>query len=225
MSRHRPIRPGLAAVFAAMLALDAAAQESEQDEPVGWPLPPAEDAPLPADAPKKTSPQSPPEAKAEPAPSAPAPPRRSTPLPGRARSPGSESGIADKAGKPSPRSVPPDAGIGGLERIVLPIEPLSFSFRGERTALTRRETQALDRLAVRLRLHPEAIVVTGSASPERHGRETALRLALMRALAVRHYLIEEGAAEELIEVVASAKAESDTVTVAALEEASRAASQ
>jgi len=110
---------------------------------------------------------------------------------------------------------------------VLPIEPLSFSFRGERTALTRREARALDRLALRLRLHPEPIVVTGYASQERYGREESLRLALTRALAVRHYLIEEGAAERLIEVVASvdAGAESDIVTVAPLGNDSSAASQ
>lgn len=222
MTLRRPLRQSLAAVAAAMLALEAAAQETERSEPVGWPLRPSDDASKPAEALEDPAPETIPATKA-PAARPPSPSARPAEPPAWPLRP--DPAIEGASQSPAPRIVSPDADIGALDRIVLPIEPLSFSFAGERTALTRRETQALDRLALRLRLHPEPIVVTGSASQERHGREEALHLALTRALAVRHYLIEEGASEGLIEIVASAETNSELVTVAPLEDATDATSQ
>jgi len=215
MSRHLPVALLAAVLLGTALSAASASQEQAPDEPVGWPRR------LPSDNPRSedTSPVTrAPAVSPQPDSSPPMPVAPSAKLPSSSTEAGSApSAMAHpalvksrNAALSSPRVVPPGADIGAIDRFTLPIAPARLTFAGIRTALTREETRSLDRLALRLRLHPESILVTGHAAPDGRGRDEARRLALTRALAVRHYLIEDGVDPVLIEVMALPQAAPET---------------
>jgi len=197
-----PERALAAMLIAAMAASATTAVAQAPDEPVGWPWRPEpgaaadkESAPTvkesaPAD--KADVPEQPPEA-----PGTAMPDAGASPDPGVV-APDAAVGWPLRRDQARPRV---DAGIGVIDRFDLPIAPIEFAFESDRTTLTRTETQALDRLAIRLRGRSDAVTVIASA-PEGRDHRRALRSALIRALAVRLYLLRQGVREDQIEAVA-----------------------
>lgn len=171
-------RPGqFALLLAALLqAAPVLAQDPppRREEPVGWPLRTQPRA-LPVPMPV--------------APSRPAP----TPAP--------EASEQQDAAAP-PAGLAPGNEIAPIDRFLLPIRPLRFTFEDARTALTREETAQLSRLAQRVRGTDDRLsIVAQSDAGGRTARE-ALELSLTRALAVRGFLIREGVPVERIDLTA-----------------------
>lgn len=184
---------GLIAASICAIALAAACTPAQMaQEPVGWPrraeLDPEPAAPA-ASSREDGAPDRPSAAGAEPETPQEAP--QEAPL-GRP---------LDAAPEPVARRADPAADIGALDRFDLPITPLDFVFRDGRIDLTRKETQALDRLAIRLRGRSDAVRITATGPPGPDA-PAALEAALARALAVRRYLLQQGVRAAQLETVA-----------------------
>lgn len=180
-------RPGrLALLLAGLLpAAVAFAQEPppRREEPVGWPFRPQPRA-LPVPMPVE--------------------PARPDPAPafgarGEDRAAMSRQGLA------------PGNEIAPIDRFLLPIRPLEFSFEDSRTALTREETTQLSRLAQRLRGTDERLAIVARSDAGGRTARATLELSLTRALAVRGFLIREGVAVERIDLTALPHDEAATV--------------
>ncbi len=153
------------------------------DEPVGWPYrPPVRKPVTPMPVPAKPMPQQ-------------DRPDRQTEKPLEAGPP------ADTGGGEILRVRPEDE-IGPIERIILPVRPLDFSYKDDRVALTRDETTRLRRMAERLRKGEMRVAITSWAPPQATTPRAGLETALTRALYVRSFLVHEGVPLALIDLKA-----------------------
>lgn len=178
----RGLRPGrLALILAGLLPVAQALAQSapsRREEPAGWPLRPNRQT-LPVPMPVE--------------------PARRPP------SPDERSGAPEHAGPATTAAsgdTLPDNEIAPLDRFLLPIRPLFFTFDDARTALTREETAQLSRLAQRLRGTDDRLAITARSDASGRTTREALELSLARALAVRGFLIREGVPVAQIDITA-----------------------
>ncbi|GEQ98644.1 hypothetical protein JCM17844_22810 [Iodidimonas gelatinilytica] len=194
----------LVGVMGGLFSFQTSAQQ--EDAPVGWPYrPQTRDLPVPMPAqpePKKTG-----DPKAAESPRKSGYPKkipeREKPVPYKIlpQAPSEGASQAESYSASDPDSPAMNA-IAPLERFLLPVPELDFTYDAGRIALTRDEVNQLSRLAQRLRAGTEKITITawaapisdsGSGSAAQEAR-TALEHALARCLAVRGFLVREGIA-------------------------------
>ncbi|GER06864.1 hypothetical protein GCM10007972_11490 [Iodidimonas muriae] len=198
----------LVGMMGGLFSFQTSAQQ--EDAPVGWPYrPQTRDLPVPMPAqpePKKTD-----DPKAAESPRKSGYPKkipeREKPVPYKIlpQAPSEEASQTESHSSSDPDSPAMNA-IAPLERFLLPVPELDFTYDAGRIALTRDEVNQLNRLAQRLRAGTEKITITawaapisnpvsnsGSGSAAQEAR-TVLEHALARCLAVRGFLVREGIA-------------------------------